>query len=245
MRNWLRSYALLMRWTLLQRRADLPFMVAVQLVISVGVVLGFSLLIPDLDSTHALYLTTGSMTISLITVAIGTAPQTVAHQKSQGVLDYQRAMPVPRTAVLAADTTIWVAIALPGTVAALAVSALRFSLTLDITATLLPAVLLVAAASIGVGYFIAYAVKPTLVGIVTNIVLIGSLMFAPINYPADRLPNWLAGVHEVLPFASMAQVIRESVIAPPDGISAAPFLLLTGWAVAGILLATWMMARRT
>jgi len=234
-----------MRWTLLQRRADLPFMVAVQLVISVGVVLGFSLLIPDLDSTHALYLTTGSMTISLITVAIGTAPQTVAHQKSQGVLDYQRAMPVPRTAVLAADTTIWVAIALPGTVAALAVSALRFSLTLDITATLLPAVLLVAAASIGVGYFIAYAVKPTLVGIVTNIVLIGSLMFAPINYPADRLPNWLAGVHEVLPFASMAQVIRESVVAPPDGISTAPFLLLTGWAVAGILLATWMMARRT
>jgi ABC-2 type transport system permease protein len=43
----------------------------------------------------------------------------------------------------------------------------------------------------------------------------------------------------------MAQVIRESVVAPPDGISAAPFLLLTGWAVAGILLATWMMARRT
>src|SRR5690606_40714806 len=105
-------------------------------------------------------------------------------------------------------TTIWVAIALPGTVAALAVSALRFSLTLDITATLLPAVLLVAAASIGVGYFIAYAVKPTLVGIVTNIVLIGSLMFAPINYPADRLANRLAGLHEALPYASTPPVTR-------------------------------------
>lgn len=245
MLQWGRSYRLLMHWTLLRRRVDLPLLVVIQLMVSVGVVIGFSFLVPDLDATSALYLTTGAMTISLITVAIVIAPQMIAQQKTQGILDYQRAMPVPRTAVLAADATIWVAVALPGTALALLVAVLRFDLGVSLSPMLIPAVLLVAAASIGIGYCVAYAVRPELVGITTNALMIGALMFAPVNYPAERLPQWLAAVHEVLPFASMAQVIRESVDSPPGGPSVLPFAVLALWSVAGVLLASRIMTRRT
>lgn len=245
MRNWWRSYLLLMRWTLLLRRVDLPLMVVLQLLISTGIVVGFSFLLPSVDPTSALYLTTGAMTISLITVAISIAPQMIAQQKLQGILDYQRAMPVPRSAVLAADTTIWAFIALPGTLLSLAIALSRFRLHLAVSPLVVPAVILVAGAGIGVGYCIAYAVRASLVGIVTNAVLVGSLMFAPINYPASRLPTWLATIHEYLPFAPMARVIRETISPPQTGIAPMPFVVLAIWAVAGIALALRIMTRRT
>ena len=244
MPNWLRSYGLLMRWTILRRRLDLPLTMILQILVSAGVVIGYSLLIPELDARSALYLATGAMTLSLLTVTVVIAPQMIAQQKLQGILDYQRSLPVPRTAALAADITVWVAIALPGAIVALVIAVLRFGLSVAMSPWVVPAVILVAAAAIGVGYCIAYAVKAALVGIVTNAVLIGSLMFAPINYPADRLPRWLDAVHAVLPFAPMARIIRDTVQVPAGGVALEPFAVVAVWAIAGVTLASRMMTRR-
>jgi ABC-2 type transport system permease protein len=244
MRQWLRSYHLLLLWTLRRMNTDLPVFIIIQIVITIGVVTGFAFLIPEITPQAALYLSTGATTIALITVAMVLAPQVVSTQKQQGVLDYQRSLPVPRMAVLAADATMWLLIALPGLMLALLVAALRFDLRYDVSPMVLPAFLLVITGTIGIGYTIAYTVKPALVGIITNLIIIISLMFAPINYPAERLPGWLAEAHEWLPFQYMAQAVRETLSRPPDGVSMLPFVVLGVWSVVGLSIAARVMTHR-
>src|SRR5262245_16083814 len=160
MRHWLRSYHLLLRWNFLQVRSTLPLLLVVQTLISVGVVLGFSFLVPQMDAPTALYLAPGAPTIALIVIGMVMVPRGVGRQKLTGVFDYVRAMPVPLLALLAADATMWVGVALPGLVASLGVSALRFDLSFVVSPLVVPAVLLVAASAVAVGYGVGYGTKP-------------------------------------------------------------------------------------
>jgi len=244
MSHWLRSYLLLLRWNLLRLRAVLVSLVAIQTLIAVGVMIGFSFLVAEPDPVTALYLATGAPTIGLITVGMVAAPQLVAQQKAAGTFDYHRAIPVPRLAMLAADATVWVALALPGLIAALGVATLRFDLSLAISPWLVPAVLLVAACSVAIGYGVAYAAKPEVTGAITQAMLLVALMFAPINYPAEHLPDWLASTHQWLPFTYMAQAIRESVAVPATGVSPVPFAVLAAWCVVGLGATYKVMTRR-
>jgi ABC-2 type transport system permease protein len=244
MRPALSSYALLVRWNVLQMRASLPFLLLVQTLIGVGIMVGFSFLVPQADAQTALYLSTGALTIGLITVGMVAAPQVVVQEKLTGALDHQRALPVPRLAKLAADATVWVGLALPGLAAALGVAALRFNLTFAVSPLLPVALLLVAGCSVAIGYGIAYAAPPTLAAALSQLILFVALMFAPINYPADRLPEWLATTHEWLPFTYMAQAIRETVDVPATGVSAMPFAVLALWSIAGLAITYRVMVRR-
>lgn len=241
----MRSYFLLVRWTLLRLRAVLPLLFVLQTLIGVGIVIGFSFLVPQADAATALYLSTGSLTIALITVGMVAAPQLVVQQKYSGAFDHQRAMPVPRLAMLAADASVWVALALPGLAAATAVAALRFDLVLRVSPLVVLAVLLVALCSVSIGYGIAYAAKPEVAGAISQVILFVALMFAPINFPADRLPAWLAAAHEWLPFTYMAQVLRETVNVPAAGVSPAPFALLALWSAVGLAVTYRVMIRRS
>jgi ABC-2 type transport system permease protein len=244
MRHWLRSYRLLLRWNLLRLRGDLPLIAVVQTLLPIGVVLGFSFLVPSLDETTALYLATGAPTVSLITVGMVMAPQMLAQQKLRGLFDYQRAMPVPRLAMLAADASVWIGVALPGTAIAFLVATLRFDLGLAVSPLLVPAVGLAALVTVATGYGIAYLARPEVATVVTQVIIIVALMFAPINYPAERLPGWLAAVHEWLPFQYLAQAIRETLVVPPDGVPLLPFVVLAAWAIAGLTVTYRIMARR-
>jgi ABC-2 type transport system permease protein len=98
MRRWLRSYALLLTWNALRMRSYLPLLLVAQLMMSIGIVLGFSLLIPEHTRTTVLYLSTGAPTVALIMVGMVLAPQAISQQKLRGLFDYQRSMPVPRLA---------------------------------------------------------------------------------------------------------------------------------------------------
>lgn len=244
MRRWWRSYGLLLKWHILQLRKALPVFVAIQTLIATGIVLGFSLMIPDIDMESALYLTTGSMTISLISVGMVVTPQQVAMRRERGQLDYQRSMPVPRMAMLAADATVWVVVALPGLVAVLAVAAVRFDLAIAPSPLAAPAILLVSTTAAALGYGIAYVTKPVLVNLVSNLMLIVALMFAPVNYPADRLPDWAAAVHAWLPFQYMAQAIRDTIAVPAGGVPLLPFVVLAVWAAVGLAITSRVMTRR-
>ncbi len=244
MRHWLRSYSLLLKWTILRLRTTLPFMFIVQTLMAAGIVLGFAFLIPTHDRVTALYLSTGAPTVALITVGMVLIPQMVAQQKLRGLFDYQRAMPVPRLAMLAADATVWVAVALPGMVAALVVATLRFDISFAVSPLVVPAVLLVALGAVGIGYGIGYAAKPELAGIISNMIIIMALMFAPVNYPAERLPDWFAAVHQWLPFQYMAQAMRETIDVPATGVPALPFLVLAAWGLAGLAVTARIMTRR-
>ncbi|UQU66159.1 ABC transporter permease [Couchioplanes caeruleus] len=244
MRAWFRSYALVVRWTALRLRFVLPLVLIVQTFLAVGVVIGFAYLMPSVDPATALYLSTGAPTLGLITIGMVMAPQLVAQSKTEGTFTYNRTLPVPRTAVLAADLTTWLGTGAPGLVLGLLTATLRFDLHLRVSPLVVPAMLLVALTTTTVGFAIAYAAPPAVTSLVSQALVFVALMFSPVTFPAERLPAWLEGAHRILPFQSMAQVVREALTSPPGGISASPYAVLAAWSTAGLVITLRVMTRR-
>ncbi|MFI5931390.1 ABC transporter permease [Actinoplanes sp. NPDC051494] len=244
MRSWLRSYLLLVRWTALRMRFLLPLFLIIQTFLAVGIVIGFAYLMPEVDPATALYLSTGAPTLGLITIGMVMAPQVVAEAKAQGTFAYNRTLPVPRTAVLAADLTTWLVTGLPGLVLGLVTAIIRFDLHLHVSWLVVPAMLLVALSATTIGFALAYALPPTVTNLVSQALIFVSLMFSPINFPADRLPGWLQAIHHVLPFEHMANAVRDALTSPPGGVPLLPFAVLAAWSIAGLVITLRVMTRR-
>jgi ABC-2 type transport system permease protein len=245
MRRWCTSYLLLVRWTAIRLRYLLPMVLVTQALMAVGIVIGFSFLLPSVDPGTALYLSTGAPTLSLITMGMVTAPQLVAQAKTEGTFEYNRTLPVPRTAVLAADVTTWLITGAPGLVLALVTATLRFDLHLRLSPLVVPAMLLVALTTMAIGYAIAYASAPAFTSVATQVIVFVALMFSPINFPADRLPGWLQAVHELLPFEYLAEVVRDTLATPATGVDPLPFAVLAIWCTAGLAVTLRVMTRRS
>jgi ABC-2 type transport system permease protein len=240
----LRSYGLLVRWQALRLKGFLPLAIVVQAIFAFGIVVGYPLLFPEMDSMTTLFLATGAPAITLITMGLVALPQVVSRAKLEGSLEYMRSLPVPRMAYLAADLTVWLAIVLPGVVFSVLVGVWAFGLDLDVSPAIVPAVLLVALTAAAVGYAMASLLPPLIAMLLTQVLVIGVLVFSPINFPASRLPDWLASVHAVLPVGAMGEVIRGSLASATFPLTAAPFLLLGAWCLLALALSYVTLQRR-
>jgi ABC-2 type transport system permease protein len=239
----LRSYRLLVRWQSLRLKGFLPLAIVVQTLFAFGIVVGYPLLFPEMDQTTMLFLATGAPAITLITMGLVALPQVVSQAKLEGSLEYMRSLPVPRMAYLAADLTVWMAIVLPGVVFAVLVGIWAFGLDLDVSLAIIPASLLVAVTAAAVGYAMATLLPPMVAMLLTQVLVIGVLVFSPINFPAERLPDWLRTVHAVLPVQAMGEVIRGSLASSTFPLTAAPFMMLAAWCAACLGL-TYLTLRR-
>lgn len=244
MNHWLQSYGLLLSWAGLRSRATLPINVLAQAGLAVGIVIGFAWLVPEIDDSTALFLATGAPVLGLITVGMVIGPQQVATAKQEGIVEFNRTLPVPRSALLASDATVALLTSLPGVVLALVIAKLRFDLNLDVSPLVVPAFLLTAIAAIGIGYGIGYGLAPPIALLVSQLVIVVALMFSPIMFPQSRLPDWFAAVHDVLPFRYMADVVRDTLSVPPDGVALVPFAVLAAWSLVGFFVTIRMMTRR-
>jgi ABC-2 type transport system permease protein len=224
-----RSYGLLIRWQALRLKDFLPLAIVVQVLFSFGIVVGYPLLFPEIDQLTILYLATGAPAITLITMGLVALPQVVAQAKTEGSLEYMRSLPVSRLVFLAADLTVWLAIVLPGVVFSVLVGAWAFDLSLAVSWTIIPASLLVATTAAAVGYAMASLLPPMIAMLLTQVLIIGVLVFSPIDFPAERLPEWLQAVHAFLPVAAMGEVMRGSLAETTFPLSLGPFLLLGVW----------------
>jgi ABC-2 type transport system permease protein len=242
---WLRSYGLMVAWELKSLRLILPIAIAVQILVGAGLVVGFGFLMGDIPTLQAVYLATGVTVISMITVGLVLVPQLIASRKHAGVYDYMWSLPVPRTTSVAAGLTVNSIIAVPGMVLALLVGWLRYDLPLHLSPLVVPAALLILLTAASVGFAMAHAIpNPLITSLVTNVLLFFILLYSPINYPPDRLPDWLAAVHLGLPFQHAANVMRAGLtveIATNVGQSIA---VLGGWAAAAWGLTAWVVGRR-
>jgi ABC-2 type transport system permease protein len=70
--------------------------------------------------------------------------------------------------------------------------------------------------------------------LLAQVLVIGVLIFSPINFPEERLTEWLQDVHAVLPVQAMGEVIRGSPPADMFGLTSGPFVLLAGWCVVSL-----------
>lgn len=244
MPRWLASYGLLMQWQTRRLTRILPLVVLVQALYAVGVVVGFGFLLPEVDPQSALYLSTGAPTLQLIILGLTIVPQQVAQAKSEGSFAYLQTLPVPRIGYLAADVTIWLLVALPGMALAIAIATLRYDLNYAFSPLLIPAVLLVTLSATGVGYAIAVFTPLIVAQLIAQMLVFGIVMFSPINFPADRLPGWLATFHRVLPTGAMVEVMRGTMAQDSFSLSARPFIVLSAWSLAGLMATYSTMARR-
>ena len=231
----LHSYRLLVSWQTLRLQSFLPLAIVVQVMFAFGIVVGYPLLFPELDEMTVLFLATGAPAITLITMVLVALPQVVSQGKTEGTLEYMRSLPVPRMVYLMADLTVWLAMVLPGVVFAVAVGSWAFDLALSVSLAIVPAVLLVAttAAAIPARHGLAAAAH----GGHAPDAGAGHRRahLSPINYPAERLPEWMQDIHaEDLPVQAMGEVIRGSLAADTFALTSGPFILLTGRCVVAL-----------
>lgn len=239
------ALAELLRWTGARIGAMLPIIVIVQVLLGVGIVVGFGLVIPNVDQQSALFLATGAPTTLLLTVGLVLVPQQVATARTDGTFTYLRTLPVPRSLVFLADLVVWSVIALPGVVVGLLVAWVRFDLTLSFDwLVLVPAAILVTVMATAVGYAIAVAFRPVLAQMLSQVLVFFVLLFSPIMFPAARLPEWFQIVHDVLPVQAGADLVRAGLAA--DAFSAQPrdFIVLVAWTAVGLVISLRAMLRR-
>jgi ABC-2 type transport system permease protein len=239
----LRSYALLVKWQALRSKGFLPFAIVIQAFFSLGIVVGFPLLFPEMDETTILYLATGAPAITLITMGLVAVPQVVAQAKTEGTLDYMRTLPIPRVVYLMADLTVQLAIVLPGVVFGVVIAALWFDLPLRPSPLVGPSVVLVVLTATAVGYGLAAVLPPLMANLLSQVLVVLVFMFSPLNFPAERLPDWLAALHSVLPIQAMGEVLRGTLAPQAFPLTAGAFAMLTAWAV-GSFLVTWRILSR-
>jgi ABC-2 type transport system permease protein len=240
----LRSYRLLVTWQARRMRGFLPLGIVVQALFSFGIVAGYPLLFPSMDHQTILYLAIGGPAVALITIGLVAVPQLVTQARVEGTLDYMRTLPVPRLVYLLADTTVWLAVVVPGVALAVVVSSIRFGLDLQVSPLVMPAVLLVVLTATSVGYAMASLLPPMLAQMASQILVVFILMFSPLNFPADRLPDWLATIHRVLPIQAMGEVMRGTLASNAFPLSAGAFLLLGAWCAATFVATGVVLTRR-
>jgi ABC-2 type transport system permease protein len=243
--RWFRSYGLMVTWEFRTLRMVLPLAFVVQTMISSGLILGLGFFLRDITSTEAQFLAVGVTVVSMVTLGMVMAPQLIASQKQSGTYEYLLSLPVPRTTLIAAGLTVHSLIALPGAAVALLIAWCRYDIALSVSPVVIPAVLLTLTTAVSIGFALAHAIpNPMVTSLVANALIFVILFYAPINFPPERLPAWLASIHEVLPFVHSANLMRAGLtegLASSVGVS---FAVLAGWALASWSVTAWVVGRR-
>jgi ABC-2 type transport system permease protein len=143
-----------------------------------------------------------------------------------------------------ADVSFWLLIQLPGSLITLVLAAVHFDVHLRFDPLIVPAIALVSLTSAAVGYAIAVLLPPTVAGQVASFLSIALLLFSPINYPLHRLPQVLQHIHQVLPVAYMADIVRGALSGRYDVNRATAFGVVAAYCIAGLAVSARAAARR-
>lgn len=244
MRRVIRQYGLMLKWQALSQKPLLPLNMAVQIMIAIGFVIGLSFFYPQIDPNTAKYLTTGAPTIILLMIGLVLLPQIVGMARTEGTFDYIWSLPVPRMVYIAADATIWVAVALPGVIVALVMGALYFDFSLSVSPLVVPALLLISISGVSLGYTLAHgAPRPEMAHVATQILVFAIMIFSPVLYPVEQLPDWLAKVHSVLPIQYMANLSRGTLTDLEVDLGLA-FIVVGAWCAVGLVATNYFIKRR-
>lgn len=233
----------LIRWSLIRHKYLLPTFSIVQAAFALAIVYGLALLIPDESQTTAMYLSSGAISLGIIAVGCVLAPQIVSTAKQEGITKYQRTLPVTRSALLFADIAIWCVASLPGVFMGCLAAILRFDITLDITLLSFLIIVIAQLTMICIGFAIAYAFPPNVMALVTQLIMLGGLLFSPITYPIDRLPEWTTYIYQSMPFVPITNLLRSTLF--NYGLfSLIDLIVAILWAILGFSLSLFALSRR-
>ena len=166
----------LVGWSLLRHKYLLPVFTLTQVFLSLAIVYGLALLIPDVNNQTAIYLSSGATTLGIIAVGRVLAAQIVSTAKQEGIVDYQRTLPVSRLNILISDFIIWGMASLPGVFMSFLAAYLRFDVQIRFSMKALAILSLIQLCMISIGFALAYWLTPNVVGLATQIIMIGGLV---------------------------------------------------------------------
>ncbi len=232
----------LVKWSLLRHKFYIPVFVVVQIVLSFAVIYGFLFITHSTNQAEKSYLCTGAMAINVIAVTCVLAPQIVSEAKQNGVYEYLIA-PIRLNKRLLSDLLIWGLLCLPGILSSILISTFGFGLDVSIGINSILSVLLIIFSLLLVGFAIAYILPSNVVPLVTQLIMIGGLLFSPIIYAADRLPSWTITLYKYLPFVPASQIIRSSIFRL-EYVDSQNFSTLIVWACFGFFLSLITLSRR-
>lgn len=240
----LRGTGLMIQWQFRRQAQNLPLLVVVQTALAVSTVLGYGILIGDVSPSAALFLATGAPTVTLVSVGLVMTPQQMAQSKMEGSADWLRTLPLPRAAFLVSDLALWTLLALPGLILAIIVGALRFSIDFQISWWIVPVALLVSLTSASVGYAIAVLLPPMVAMLLSQLFIFLLLLFSPISFPPDNLPEWLQRTHEVLPIEPMANLVRAGLAGNDFTATPGDLWTVVAWCAVAVSLALLALRKR-
>lgn len=230
-------------WSLIRHKYLVPVFSVAQAAFSVAIICGMALFLPRLDDRSIVYLASGVVTLGMIAVGCVLAPQIVSEGKQNGVFEYQRTLPVSRSIILLADLIIWGIASLPGVIMGCVASVLRFNINLNITVQSCLVIVLTQFTMICIGFCIAYWLPPNTMALATQVIMIGGLLFSPITYPAERLPEWSMYIYNVLPFVPVSNLIRKVLfLAKP--IVRSDLMVVVFWAVVAFGLSLCALSKK-
>lgn len=232
------------KWQFLRNSYFAFFSFIVQILLSVGIIFGFSFLIPDIDAQTALYLITGAPAVIMLTTGLVMMSQMVAEDKGQGTIEYMLSWPLARWVYIAGDALYWFCMTLPGILLSFLVGSLYFNISIHIGFAGLAVLILIGLTAMSIGYAMAVLLPPKMTHLVSQILVFAIMLFSPINFPAERLPSWLAVIHRYLPMQHVAEAMRASFA--PEYFTAEPasYLILTAWTIVSFGLSVFALRKR-
>ena len=130
-------------------------------------------------------------------------------------------------------------------VAALGVAAIRYDVTFALSWLVVPAVALTLLTATLLGLSMAHAIpRPEITQLLSQILIFAIFGFSPIAFPEESLPGWLAALHDYLPFAHMANVVRDAFTEGLADDVLRSYAVLGAWAVASAGLSAVVLRRR-
>jgi ABC-2 type transport system permease protein len=235
----------MLRFDLSSQRLWLPLALILQILLGAGMSVIYGFYIPRLPVAAVQYLVSGAPTVALVPIGLVLLPGLVTQQRTAGTFDFIWSLPIPRSASVASTLTVATFTALPGLLVSLLLSTWRYDVRLDVSWSVVPAILLTALMSSSVGLGLAHLVRdPLVVNLITNILVFVVLLFSPISFPLSQLPGWLADVHRVLPLYHMGVVVRAGLTHGLVTQVGTSYVVLAGWTLVGWSITARVVGRR-
>lgn len=234
----------LLNWSFIRHKSLILLCSVIQFFMTIALVYGYSLIIADDTVQTVYYLASGSVTIGMITIGCTVSAQSISSDKRDGIVSYIQTLPVLRSLILLSDLLIWTLTALIGVGVSIAVVYLKFQILPQLslaTFLILPLVLMT---MISMGFAIAYWSTPSTMTLITQLLLMIGLLFSPIMYPAERIPEVILRGYHFLPFIPAGDLIRETVYLG-HSISVIKLVVLLLWLVATALLSVNWLNRQS
>lgn len=242
---WLASCWNMIRFEFVNMRTFLSLVLLIQILMGGGMAYMYGFYFGDVPDVVKTFIVTGIPALALIPVGFVLVPAAIMNHKIRDTYDFVWSLPVPRMASAAATFILFTTLAIPGTIVSLLIAHIHYAVALQISWSIVPAMLLTSLMATSVGFAFAHAIpEPRITNLITNLVVFLVLLFSPIVVQIDRFPGWWAAVHHVLPFYHMANVIRAGLSTGLADSVGTSWLILAIWTISSWALSAWVVGRR-